>query len=220
MTLSRIVSMVIIIAMAGVSAYGWVSIPEGTEIARHWDIHGEPNGFSPRSHILIGMPLFAVALSLLFMFVPALEPRKEHAAQNTALLAASWVGSLGVLLAVHAAIVYAAVEGQTRLPLPQGILFASCVLIMLIGNFTAKSRSNFFLGVRTPWTLSSEHSWVAANRTAGWLFVLSAAAAMATSLALDTADGFKVLLAGVISAALISIVVSFLAWRSDPARAK
>lgn len=220
MNLSRAVSLIIIAAMAGISIYGWTSIPEGTEIARHWDINGQPDGFSPRGHILIGMPLAAVAATILFMLVPALEPRKEHTPQNRALLTASWLGSLGLLLAVHASIVYAAVDGQTALPLPQAMLFASCALIMLIGNFTAKSRSNFFLGVRTPWTLSSEHAWIAANRTAGWLFVLTAAGAMIAGVIMGTTAGLAVLVAGIIAAALVSVVVSYIAWRSDPARAK
>lgn len=214
----RAISLIIIAAMIAISTFGWIAIPEDTMIARHWNLAGEPDGFSPRNHILFGMPLVAVGLTLLFMLIPKIEPRKAHTGYNAALLTVSWLGSLGMLLVVHASIVFTAIEGNAAPPLPQATLFASCALIMLVGNFTAKSRSNFFLGVRTPWTLSSEHAWSVANRAAGWMFVLSAVGAMATGISLDTLTGFKVLIASVLAAALMSVAISYFAWRSDPAR--
>jgi uncharacterized membrane protein len=44
-----------------------------------------------------------------------------------------------------------------------------------IGNVLGKLRSNFFVGIRTPWTLSSEHVWDQTHRWAGRLFVGAAA---------------------------------------------
>lgn len=146
MTMQRVVSLIIIASIIAISVFGWVAIPEGTMIARHWDMAGEPDGFSPRSHVLIGMPMLALALTALFLAIPLIEPRRKHRTDNSALLNVSWLGALGLLLVVHASIVFAATAGETSPPLPQATLFAVSVLLILIGNFTAKSRSNFSLG--------------------------------------------------------------------------
>ena len=49
------------------------------------------------------------------------------------------------------------------------------VLFIVLGNFMGKIRPNWFVGVRTPWTLSSKLSWDKTHRLAGWLFMLMGA---------------------------------------------
>lgn len=219
MRVALTLSVFMIAAMIAISIFGWFAIPENTMIATHWNLAGEADGFSRRDHILFGMPLLAIALTLLFAFIPQIEPRRAHAAFNTGLLNASWLGATAVMLIAHGAIVLSALgQGSAATHMPQAILFAVAALLMLVGNFTAKSRSNFFLGVRTPWTLSSEHAWSAANRAAGWMFVLSGAAAMAAGLFIDTATGFKVLIASILGTVVMSVVISYMAWRKDPER--
>lgn len=213
-----ILSAILIAAMIGVSIYGWSAIPADTMIARHWSLSGEADGYSPRDHVLIGLPLLGMAFTALFLLIPKIDPRTEHVRQSRGLLHVGWLGTLGLLLVVHYSVIAGAIKGGDSQPMPGLTLYGLCLLIVLMGNYTAKSRSNFFLGVRTPWTLSSEHAWAVANRTAGWLFVLTGLAAAAAGTLLDPSYGYKVFLAGVLSAALISVVVSYFAWRADPER--
>lgn len=213
------ISVLIIVVMVATSVFGWANIPEDAIIARHWDLKGNPNGFSPRNHILIGMPALGVFLSALFIVIPAIDPRKENIAQSMGVLIVGWIGSLFLIAVVHASIIYAAATGTgMSLAGMSATLYASCLFLIVLGNFIAKSRSNFFLGVRTPWTLSSEHAWIAANRTAGWLCVLTGIAGAATGLTLGAQDGFRVMIAGVITMAVVSVIVSYIAWRGDPDR--
>ncbi len=207
-----------IIAMTGVSVYGWMHIPENTMLARHWNFNGVADGFSPRSHVLIGMPVFATAIAFFFFMIPAIDPRPEHVRRSTGLLAASVIGVTALLTLTHASIVLPAAHGAASPPLPGATLYAVSILLIFVGNYTAKSRSNFFLGIRTPWTLSSEHAWSVANRTGGWLFALTGAATAATGLLISPTEGYRVLAAGVVTTALVSVLVSYFAWRSDPER--
>ncbi len=206
-----------IAAMAGISIYGWVHIPADATLARHWNLNGVANGFSPRNHVLIGMPVVAIVLALFFFMIPAIDPRPEHVRRSAGLLAASAIGVTTLLAVVHAGIVLPAARGEASPPLPGITLYAVSILLILIGNYTAKSRSNFFLGIRTPWTLSSEHAWSVANRTGGWLFVLTGAGAAAAGLMMGPSEGYLVLGAGV-AAAVVSVLVSYFAWRGDPER--
>jgi uncharacterized membrane protein len=101
---------------------------------------------------------------------------------------------------------------EVLLPITVGALF------VVIGNYLGKTRSNFFFGVRTPWTLSSELSWARTHRLAGRLFVLSGLVIMLTAVVAPgptTALVISLAIAGVVA---IPVAYSYLVWRSDPAK--
>ena len=207
-----------ILVMAAISLYGARVIPEDAMIARHWSLAGEVDGFSPRNHVLVAMPALAAIISIVFAAVPHIDPRKGNIAASRGLLFVSWIGVLMLLTVTHGAIVVSAAQGDSGASPPQIILYAVSALLIVIGNFVAKSRSNFFLGVRTPWTLSSEHAWAVANRAGGWMLVLTGAAAAAIGYFQDLRTGLLALVAGALATAIISVAVSYLAWRTDPDR--
>lgn len=219
MRVAWIVTAAAIAAMTALSLYGLAVIPEDAVIARHWNLAGEADGYSPRNHVLVFFPVFALVISAVFAAIPHIDPRREHVDASRGLLIASWVGTLALFVALHGAVVLGAARGDESAALAQGAsLYGSALLITVIGNFVAKSRSNFFLGVRTPWTLSSEHAWTVANRAAGWMFVATGAGAVAAGLVEDSRTGFIVLIAGALATAVVSIALSYFAWRSDPER--
>ena len=211
-----IASIIIIAAMIATSIFGWVVIPEDAMIARHWDMNGEETAFSPRNHVLIALPSLAVFTALVFAAIPVIDPRRANVAKSQGLLIASWISGLSLLGLIHAAVLINAVTGY--LPSTNFIMSGAGILLIVVGNYMTKSRSNWFLGIRTPWTLMSEHAWVIANRAGGWGFVLTGVLGIFGLWTIGTQLGISVLLAGAISAALISVILSYLAWRSDPNR--
>jgi uncharacterized membrane protein len=76
---------------------------------------------------------------------------------------------------------------------------------MVIGNYLGKVQPNWFLGVRTPWTLASELVWRKTNRTAGWLFVL-AGLVIAVSAFIPSVPTAAVMGIAIALAALIAVV--------------
>lgn len=213
-----IASILALIAMIAISAYGWVNIPENTMMARHWNLAGEADGFSPRNHVLIGFPLAILAIAALFAMIPAIDPRQENVRRSRGLFLTAWIGTVVVMALLHGVIVVTAVRGVQLQP--GWVLYPISILIVVLGNFVAKSRSTWFLGVRTPWSLSSEHAWVMANRTTGWLFVLTGIGAAAAGFLHDAQAGIIVLVAGLIASGVIGVVVSYIAWRNDPERGR
>ncbi len=211
-------SLPILAVIAATSVYGWTVIEPGAQIASHWDANGNVNGYSSKETALLLMPGMAVFLVLLFSILPLADPRKENLYKSAAFYLTGWIGALVLLAAVHVMTVRSAVTGT-----PPDIAIVNVIVgafFAVIGNFMAKSRSNWFAGVRTPWSLSSEHAWKAANRTTGWLFVLTGLGAIATTYAASPRMGVGVMLAGAITAALAGVIVSYFAWRSDPERAR
>jgi uncharacterized membrane protein len=213
-----IASALLIALMAAISAYGFSAIAPDALVASHWNLAGEADRFAPRDTILIGLPLVALALALIFAVVPIVDPRKDHVASSRGLFLSAWIGSLGMLAAAHAAIVSDAALGLVA---PPRLIFGAVgAFFVVLGNFMAKSRSSWFIGLRTPWTMSSENAWIAANRTAGALFVLAGAATIGAAVLSDARMTVSILIAGVLTAALAGVVVSYLAWRADPDRAR
>lgn len=207
-----------IAAMTAIAVYGFLHIPADAMIARHWTVDGIANGFSPRDHVLIGGPAIALALSALFALIPRIDPRRENVEASPGLLLAGWIGTLALVSVAYGSIVFAAANGVEGGFPGDAWFYAACLVLVLIGNFMAKSRSNFFLGVRTPWTLSSEHSWGVANRIGGWLFVVVGLAGAGAGMVYGSQRGYSVLIAGALAAALASVIVSYLAWLGDPGR--
>lgn len=209
---------VLIALMAAISAYGFSAIPADALIASHWNLAGEADRFAPRDYILIGLPALAVLLSLVFLAVPLIDPRKEHVEKSRGLFLTAWIGAIGVIAAAHAAIVSDAALGLVAPP--KVILGAVGALFVVLGNYMAKSRSSWFIGLRTPWTMTSENAWIAANRTSGYLFVLTGVGTIGAAFLSDAGMTATILIAGALTAAVAGIVVSYFAWRADPDRAR
>jgi uncharacterized membrane protein len=91
------------------------------------------------------------------------------------------------------------------------------LLVALLGNLMGKVRPNFFVGIPTPWTLTSKRAWVKTHRVGGWVM-----AAFGIAMALAALSGFATV-SGVLGAAggiaVVGLAIySFLVWRTDPER--
>jgi uncharacterized membrane protein len=88
------------------------------------------------------------------------------------------------------------------------------LLLMLVGNYLGRVEPNWFLGVRTPWTLSSETVWRKTHRTAAWLFVAGGVVLVVMGLARPV-NQMPLLAATAAVVAGIPIVQSYILWRRE-----
>ena len=202
--------------MLVITAWGWIQIPAGKLIPIHWGISGEANGYAPKEIGLLIAPVIAAALTLLLAVVPHFEPRYTNLRRSSGAYGTVVIGFLAFFTGIHALAVAAALGASFDMGrlvcIGVGILFA------VIGNTFGKVRSNFFFGIRTPWTLTSERSWNRTHRVGGWAFV---AVGVATALAGFFAPGlvaFIVLMGGLLVAVVGLFVYSYIVWRDDPDR--
>jgi len=208
-----ILSLALVAAMAAVSLYGWIAIPSGARIAIHWGLEGAPDGFAGKGLALSVMPAIALLISAALALVPRIDPRRSNLLQSSKAYGAVWVSVVGLLALVHAAIVANALgftfEMTTLIGLGIGLLF------MILGNFLGKVRSNFFFGIRTPWTLSSDRVWDRTHRTAGPLFILLGLAICLAAVFLSPRAFFVLLLAGVVAVTVFVLAYSYVLWRQE-----
>lgn len=209
-------SLLLITLMLAVSIYGWRTVPADTEVPIHWNARGEVDDYAGPGFAFGLMPILAAALSAMVVIIAKLDPRRSHMAKNGRILGLLWMTILGVLAMIHGGVVWAGTGHDVDLTCISGVGVGG--LFLVLGNFLGKVRSNFIMGVRTPWTVSSEHSWNKTHRLAGRLFVLYGVVIMVTALASGEAMVF-VIFAGTILVAAILIAYSYYAWKHDPGRA-
>jgi uncharacterized membrane protein len=182
------------------------------EIPTHWNLAGEVDGWGPRFPAAFLAPAVATGTWLLMRFQAHVDPRRADVERSTPtrrLLAEILVGFMAVVqvLTLGIALGWPLDMGEAMWPL-LGLLFVA------LGNYLPRVRPNWFLGVRTPWTLASDAVWRDTHRLAGWAFVaagLMTAGAMFLPLRARPLVGMAALLL----AAGVPLVYSFLRWRRE-----
>ncbi len=211
-----IVNSMAIAGMGAVSVWASGQIPAGSKVPVHWNIEGVADRFAEAHEVLYIMPALAVAMTALFLILPWLDPRRENVAASGKFWNAG--GILSVLLIAYVHVILMLNATGSTIDMITALVPALCVMFAIIGNYLGKTRPNWFGGVRTPWTLSSDYAWEKTHRLAGRLFVLSSLASLGAWAALGAIPGFVVLVAGVIGGAIVSVIASWFYWKSDPER--
>ncbi len=207
-----IASAVLVLTMLAIALWTGLRLPADALLPVHWNITGTADRFAGKWEALLMLPGIAAGVSLLFYFLPVLEPKRRGLERSQGLYLASWLGTLFVLCLSYVAIVGVAVGHPVAML--QLITAGLGVLFLLIGNQLGKSRPMFMVGIRTPWTLASEEVWIRTHRLGGWLMVGAGFVLLALCVtgAPDIIIGSA--LAGSIAViALVPVLHSFLLWR-------
>jgi uncharacterized membrane protein len=198
-------------AIAGaVAVWAYPRLPE--TVPTHWNFAGQPDGYSSRLWASVLGPIAIVALTGLFQVLPRIDPRGRNYQKfpDTYWMLVNGVLAFG--LVAHATLLANGVGAPVN---PTRVLtVAGGLLFVLVGNYLGRIESNWFLGIRTPWTLSSDTVWRKTHRTAGWLFVVAGLGVAAVGAVRPV--GFVPLLA--IAAALVAgvpMVQSYVLWRRE-----
>jgi uncharacterized membrane protein len=206
------VSAVLVLGMLLYAAAAWSEAPASFPV--HWNLHGEVDRMGGRAEGLLVMPLVAALVALALRFLPRIDPGRANYANFAS--AYAWVRVLVLaLLAGVYVLMQMAAHGRTASVAP-AVAFLTGGLFFGLGNLLGKVRPNWFVGIRTPWTLSSAESWNRTHRAGGWVFVVTGLLTMAGAIVFDAGK----VLAGLIAVILLSVlglaIYSYLVWRGDP----
>lgn len=164
-----IVSAVFILIIVGVAVWLYPHLP--VQVPTHWDMQGHVNGYSSRLWAVATPVLTIIGLALLTVILPLISPRKFEIKPFAAVWNLIMLAIQGAALVIFMAVL---LDGAGyRIPISTISILALGVLLMVIGNYMGKLRKNFFIGIRTSWTLASSAVWERIHRLAGWLFMLA-----------------------------------------------
>lgn len=162
----------------------------------------------PRVQVAFLTPSIIAFVWLLLIVLPRVSPHGFRMDLFLDVFGVVDAGIVAVLTFLHLIILLD--ETGRALPLQGAIFVAVGILLVFLGNFMGKLRKNFFVGVRTPWTLASDEVWARTHRLAGWLF-----AAAGTVIAVDGLLGSHVafLVAVIILMTLTLFIYSLVLYR-------
>lgn len=193
-----------------VTWFAWDRLPP--HLATHWDIHGHINGYSSRAFGGLLAPGMMILLTLLFQALPALDPRRANYAKFADTY---WIiaNSVILFLAIVHVMVLAYGLGypvaMTRV-LPLGL----AVLFIALGNVLPRVEPNWFVGIRTPWTLSSDTVWRKTHRTGGWVFLLCGCALLIEGVT-PLGNSLPLMVATIVAAVLVPVIQSYVLWKGE-----
>lgn len=209
-----ILSGVVLIVMVLISSYAWTQIPAGEQVCTHWNAAGECDQYGGKFMGIFLLPIIAAAIVGLLAVLPRLEPRTTNMAQSFSAYIVVWRVVLLFFLLLHLVLMLSilgvGVNIGTVLPILIGCLF------ILIGNYLGKVRSNFFFGIRTPWTLSSDLAWNKTHRLGGKLFVLLGLLFIASAILFQGSAWIFWLVGSTLAMVVVLSIYSYYIWKDDP----
>jgi uncharacterized membrane protein len=137
-------------------------------VPTHWDAHGRVNGWSPKWTLFAIDPGIMAAMLLIFAALPWLSPKHFEVDAFRSTYLYIMVVVLAMMAYVHALILAAALSWAVDVG--RAIQGGVCLLFALLGNVLGKVRRNFYVGIRTPWTIANEQVWNATHRFAAKIF--------------------------------------------------
>jgi uncharacterized membrane protein len=185
----------------------WNDLP--ARVPMHWNLRGEIDGWASKRFILF-MPLFSLGIIGLLHILPRFDPKLGRAAGGPGRMQ-SVLGILRLALAAFWGVIFwmqlAAALGHS---VAAGRIVPTATLLLLatIGNYSSNLRPNYFVGLRTPWTLESPETWRATHRLGGRLMFFGSALLLVLQFFLS--EGTFVLL----SAASGLLLLAWTVWYS------
>lgn len=178
----------------------------------HWGANGEADGFATKINAMILTVGIMVLIYFVIAFVPRIDPRKENykyfsktynIVLNAVLLLFFFVNMSTILqgLGYNVPMSYIA-------PIMAGIIF------IIIGNYLQRVRSNYFMGIRTPWTLSNETVWKKTHRLSGKLFFIGGLLILISAF---LPDGYKsvIMWGSIVLCVPVPYLYSYLAYKKE-----
>jgi uncharacterized membrane protein len=208
------IPLLIVVAAFIASAVVYPRLPES--MPTHFDMSGQPNGWSSRLFGAWVVPLFLVFMWGLVRVLPAIDPRGSNYAKFGGAFEGIIVSIMLFMLVLHIVMLRAAlgypVAMQRIVPVGIGVLF------VVMGNLLPRARPNWFVGIRTPWTLSSDRVWEKTHRLGGHLFVAGGILIVLAALVMEQWAHIVLITVVVLCTATV-FIYSYLEWKreQDPA---
>ena len=144
----------------------WDKLPE--TMATHFGVGGEADGYASKLFTVVGVPLILLGLHLFCLFITSLDPKAKNQNKKIAYLVL-WLAP--VISIATMTMLYTYNVGIATSPEVYTLVFVGA-LFLILGNWLPKTRQNYAVGIKVPWTLDNELNWEKTHRLAGYLWMI------------------------------------------------
>jgi len=204
-----VLAMIAIAIIAGLLL--WDQLP--AQMASHWNMNDQVDGYMPKFWGVFLMPVVILGMLGLFHVIPNIDPLKANIAQFRGAFNLFIVLISAFMLYMHG-LTIAWSLGYQNFKMSAAMLPFMGVLFFFIGYMLKQAKRNFFIGIRTPWTLSSDTVWDKTHQLGSVLFMLSGALAIVGSF-LGGEFAFWLFFVPLMGSTLALVLYSYVLYRSE-----
>jgi uncharacterized membrane protein len=201
--------MIITASVAGLML--WNRLPD--QMASHWNVNDQVDGYMSKPWGVFMMPLITLGMFVLFLVVPSIDPLKANIAQFREAFNMFIVLIVAFMLYIHA-LTLAWSLGYDDFKMSTSMLPAMGLLFIFIGFMLRKAKRNFFIGIRTPWTLSSDTVWNKTHQLGAVLFMASGVLAFIGGI-FGGMTAFWFLFVPLIGSTLFLLIYSYVLYKRE-----
>lgn len=210
--LQKAIIIFIVLLSFAASAYFYNQLPN--TIASHWNAQGEVNGYMGKFWGLFLMPFILLAMLAFYIIVPLIDPLKRNIEGFKKHYDLFFIVLFLFMFFIHIWTILwnlgIKIGANIAFPAAMGIFF------IFIGYLTGKMKRNWFIGIRTPWTMSSDAVWDKTHKLGSKLFI--AAGVISIFGSFTPKYSFIIMITSIIASAIISVIYSYIAFRQESAR--
>lgn len=202
----------LVIAVAFIaSAAVYQDLPE--RMPTHWNMSGTVDGWTSLPWGAFVIPLMLLVGLVMFHLWPKIDPRGANYAKFKGTYEILIITIMVFMLGVHLVVLAAALGRDVSMAriIPAGI----GVLLIVLGNLLPRTRSNWFVGIRTPWTLSSDRVWERTHRFGGRLFVAAGTVVLLAAVFFPSL-AHAIMIGSAVCISIAVLAYSYIIWRRDP----
>lgn len=180
------------------------------QVPTHWNIRGEVDGYGSRTFGALGIPVITLGIFFLFRLLPTIDPKKRNYARFAKSYWAIKLVFIIFMFTLYSATILYSLGFPVNITFVVNLLIG--ILFIIIGNYLGKVKHNYFVGIKTPWTLADEEVWKKTHRLAAPLMVGAGASFIIGALVRHSAT--SILSFGMIMVAvLVPTIYSYLLFR-------
>jgi len=188
----------------------WARLPE--QMASHWNEADQVDGYMSRFWGIFLMPIVAAGMLLLFLVIPQIDPLKANIAKFRGYFNTFILLFMIFLLYMHG-LTLAWNLGYNQFRMGAAMLPALGLFFIYAGVMISKARRNWFIGIRTPWTLSSDKVWDETHRLGSKMFIGAGVLSLLGVFFPDYMLWFFMI--PIFGAALVPVVYSYILFRRE-----
>ncbi|MDQ2690929.1 MAG: DUF1648 domain-containing protein [Chloroflexota bacterium] len=211
---TRTTTILVLLIIAAATLAGlllWNELPE--QMASHWNVNDQVDGYISKFWGVFLLPLITLGIFLLFRVIPSVDPLKANIAQFRDVFNLFILFMIGFMVYLYG-LTLAWNLGYTGFRMSGAMLPAIGLLFVLIGFMMRHAKRNFFIGIRTPWTLSSDTVWDETHRIGAVLFIVSGALAFMGGF-FGGITAFWLMFAPIIGTTLFLLIYSYVLYQRE-----
>lgn len=186
----------------------WDKLPE--EVPIHFNFQGEADDWGPKWINAIMLPLIGVGIYVLLLVLPKIDPKKKITSIQKPVSAIRIITSF-FFVGIYAFVMAASMGSMINFS--SYILVGVGVLITIVGNYMNSMKPNYFIGVRTPWTLENPEVWKRTHRLTSKIWVITGIVMIALAFLPSILESAITIIILITILAVIPIVYSYLVFK-------